>query len=71
MKCEITCNCNECENLIINEPIVFVETRGLDEHRETLVGVKCGKYGQIAETPKKLKESDQLDSIIYIKPFGE
>ena len=67
MKCIKTCDCTECEMLMINQPLQFIEDKGLYQKSEILVGVKCGNYGQYAETPSKLKDSEQLDDTIWIK----
>lgn len=66
MNCDKQCECKQCENLEINYPITFVERRGLNEHRETLVGFHCTRYGQCSDQLKKLKTSDILDDIIFI-----
>ena len=66
MNCDKECSCNECEMLMINQPIIFIERRGLEEHRATLVGVKCMRYGVYSETIEGLKTSNQLDDFIYI-----
>lgn len=59
--------CSECENLMINHPITFVEQKCFFEKRETLVGFKCLLYGQVSETVDGLRESDLLDDIIFIE----
>ena len=71
MECIKNCKCNQCENLIVNHPITFVERRGLTEHRETLVGVKCLLYGQCADSVERLRTSDIYDDLIFIEPFKE
>lgn len=59
--------CTECENLMYNYPITFIETRGFYEKSETLVGFKCTYYGQVSETVDGLRDSDLMDDVIYIK----
>ena len=66
MRCIKKCRCENCEMLMTNEPIVFIEKTGLSEKREELVGVKCMNYGVYAETPEKLKNSQLLDNWIWI-----
>jgi len=66
MKCQKECSCIDCENLQYNHPITFVEQKGLNENRATLVGYKCTFYGQCSERIDNLKTSNQLDDIIYI-----
>ncbi len=66
--CIKTCeSCTECENLIYNYPITFVHMTGFVEKRETLVGFKCGYYGQVSESVGGLRESDLMDDLIFIK----
>ena len=65
--CIKECSCCECENLMVNQPIVFVHQCGLMEKRETLVGFKCLLYGQCSETVSGLRGSDLMDDIIYVK----
>ena len=66
MMCKVECTCDKCENLITNEPIVFIRQYGLDEFREFHEGVKCLKYGMYALSVDQLKTSNQLDDFIYI-----
>ena len=66
INCEKDCECKDCENLQYNWPITFVEQKGLEERRATLVGFKCTFYGQCSDSISKLKTSNQLDNIIFI-----
>ena len=67
MSCIKKCKCEECEMLMENEPMTFIEMRGLSEKRATLVGVKCMYTGMYAETTNKLKKSTLSDSLIFIE----
>lgn len=66
MSCPKKCKCENCEMLMENEPITFIEP-GLWEKRETLVGFKCMYTGMYAETTSKLKKSTLSDSLIFIE----
>ena len=67
MSCKKKCKCTECEMLMINEPITFIKTYGIQEKRETLVGFKCMYTGMYAETIDKLKKSKINNSLIFLE----
>ena len=67
MSCIKKCKCENCEMLMVNEPITFVEMKGFSEKRETLVGYKCMYTGMYAETIDKLKKSQLSNSLIFIE----
>jgi hypothetical protein len=51
---------------MLNEPIVFIRQCGLNEKRETLVGVKCRRYGMYSETITGLKSSELFDDMVWL-----
>ena len=67
MSCPKKCKCENCEMLMENEPITFIEMKGFNENRKTLIGFKCMYTGMYAETTNKLKKSTLSDSLIFIE----
>lgn len=69
MKCNHKCLCKECEMLIDDWDICYIEQKFLDEKRTIVPAYKCRKYGFIIEkfkNPEKLKQSRLLDDFIYL-----
>lgn len=66
MSCNKECKCKECEFLIKNHEVVFIDDANpFNEQRHHIKAYKCYGNGQIAFQEDKLKTSKLRDDLLF------
>lgn len=65
MKCDKTCNCDECNKLLENETVIVFLSDGFSERKQIVVCVKCDEFGMYSRNTENLKSSEIFDNMLY------